>query len=116
MLDDETIVSQCVLFILAGYGTTASALSYAVFLLAKHPGTQQRLRQEIVELIEKHGDVTYQGIMEAKFLDACIMGKSTEQFFFIFIFTHFVLLSLYFAAQFHNPASKSVQWHRCKVL
>ncbi|XP_047493445.1 cytochrome P450 3A4-like [Penaeus chinensis] len=73
VLDDETIVSQCVLFILAGYGTTASALSYAAFLLAKHPDAQQRLRRELNALIEEHGDVTYQGIMEAKFLDACIM-------------------------------------------
>lgn len=76
VLDDETIVSQCVLFIIAGYGTTASALSYAAFLLAKHPDAQQRLRREINALIEEHGDITYQGVMEAKFLDACIMGKS----------------------------------------
>ncbi|XP_042886029.1 cytochrome P450 3A7-like [Penaeus japonicus] len=72
-LDDPTIVSQCVVFLIAGYGTTASALSYTAFLLAKYPEAQERLRRELHEVVEEHGDVTYQGIMEAKFLDACIM-------------------------------------------
>lgn len=74
-LDDPTIVSQCVVFLIAGYGTTASALSYTAFLLAKYPEAQERLRRELHEVVEEHGDVTYQGIMEAKFLDACIMGE-----------------------------------------
>ncbi|XP_042864014.1 cytochrome P450 9e2-like [Penaeus japonicus] len=72
-LDDLTIISQSVLFLVAGYDTTASTLAFASFLLAKHPEIQQRLRQEMNELIDQHGDITYQGIMEAKYLDACIM-------------------------------------------
>ncbi|XP_042886027.1 cytochrome P450 9e2-like [Penaeus japonicus] len=72
-LDELTIISQSVLFLVAGYDTTASTLAFASFLLAKHPEIQQRLRQEMNELIDQHGDITYQGIMEAKYLDACIM-------------------------------------------
>ncbi|XP_063607463.1 cytochrome P450 9e2-like [Penaeus indicus] len=72
-LDELTIISQSVLFLVAGYDTTASTLAFASILLAKHPEIQQRLRQEISEMVEEHGDITYQGIMEAKYLDACIM-------------------------------------------
>ncbi|XP_069991154.1 cytochrome P450 9e2-like [Penaeus vannamei] len=72
-LDEVTIISQSVLFLVAGYDTTASTLAFASFLLAKHPEIQQRLRQEMSEMVEEHGDITYQGIMEAKYLDACIM-------------------------------------------
>ncbi|MDK2413634.1 cytochrome P450, partial [Aphanizomenon sp. 202] len=57
----------------AGYDTTASTLAFASILLAKHPEIQQRLRQEMSEMVEEHGDITYQGIMEAKYLDACVM-------------------------------------------
>ncbi|XP_047493086.1 cytochrome P450 9e2-like [Penaeus chinensis] len=72
-LDELTIISQSVMFLVAGYDTTASTLAFASILLAKHPEIQQRLRQEISEIVEEHGDITYQGIMEAKYLDACVM-------------------------------------------
>ncbi|XP_047492928.1 cytochrome P450 3A24-like isoform X2 [Penaeus chinensis] len=72
-LDELTIISQSVMFLVAGYDTTASTLAFASILLAKHPEIQQRLRQEISEMVEEHGDITYQGIMEAKYLDACVM-------------------------------------------
>ncbi|XP_042230504.1 cytochrome P450 3A29-like isoform X2 [Homarus americanus] len=73
VLKDRVIVAQCVLFLVAGYDTTASTLAFSAFLLAKNPVQQQRLRQELQKMVEEHGDVTYQGIMEAKFLEACIM-------------------------------------------
>nr|XP_053654484.1 cytochrome P450 9e2-like [Cherax quadricarinatus] len=73
VLTDTRIVAQCVLFLIAGYDTTASTLTFSSFLLAKNPVHQQRLRQEVQHMVQEHGAVTYQGIMEAKFLDACIM-------------------------------------------
>ncbi|XP_069955417.1 cytochrome P450 9e2-like isoform X2 [Cherax quadricarinatus] len=73
LLTDKSIVAQCVLFLIAGYDTTASALAFSSFLLAKYPIHQLHLREEVQQMIEEHGDITYQGILEAKFLDACIM-------------------------------------------
>lgn len=75
VLSDRIIVSQCVLFLIAGYDTTASLLAFSSYLLAKYPEEQRRLREEIQAMIQEQGDITYQGIMEAKFLDACIMGE-----------------------------------------
>ncbi|KAG7155223.1 Cytochrome P450 6k1-like 2 [Homarus americanus] len=73
-LKDATIVANSILFILAGYETTATTLSFVAFLLAQHPEQQQRLRQELENIVKEYGTLTYQGIMEAKFLDACISG------------------------------------------
>ncbi|XP_068239069.1 cytochrome P450 3A2-like [Palaemon carinicauda] len=73
VLDDTTIISQSILFIIVGYDTTATTISIASFLISKSPEIQQRLRQELQEMIRKEGKLTYQGIMEAKFLDACLM-------------------------------------------
>ncbi|KAK8741814.1 hypothetical protein OTU49_002420, partial [Cherax quadricarinatus] len=73
VLTSKSIVAQSVLFLVAGYDTTASTLAFSSFLLAKHPIHQQRLREEIKQIIQEYGDITYQGIMEAKFLDACLM-------------------------------------------
>ncbi|KAK8741858.1 hypothetical protein OTU49_002428 [Cherax quadricarinatus] len=73
VLTSKSIVAQSVLFLVAGYDTTASTLAFSSFLLAKHPIHQQRLREEIKQIIHEYGDITYQGIMEAKFLNACLM-------------------------------------------
>ncbi|XP_045105231.1 cytochrome P450 3A41-like isoform X2 [Portunus trituberculatus] len=72
VLTDLSMVSQSVLFIIAGYDTTASLLANSSFLLAKNKDQQRRLRDELRQMVAEHGKITYQGIMEAKFLDACL--------------------------------------------
>ncbi|XP_045604561.1 cytochrome P450 9e2 isoform X2 [Procambarus clarkii] len=72
VLSDRMIVAQSVMFLIAGYDTTASTLAFSSYLLAKNPTHQQRLRQEVQDIVNEHGDITYQGIMEAKYLDACL--------------------------------------------
>ncbi|KAK8388435.1 hypothetical protein O3P69_020429 [Scylla paramamosain] len=71
-MSDLCLVSQSVLFIVAGYQTTAVLLSFSSFLLAKNKDQQQRLRDEMRQMVEEHGGITYQGIMEAKLLEACL--------------------------------------------
>lgn len=44
---DEDLVNQLMTFLAAGHETTASALSWAVYLLCKHPDVQTRLRAEL---------------------------------------------------------------------
>ena len=48
-LTDKEIVSNSITFLLAGYETTANALSYTSYLLALHPSVQDRLYAEIEE-------------------------------------------------------------------
>ncbi|XP_050716917.1 cytochrome P450 3A41-like [Eriocheir sinensis] len=72
VLSDMSLVAQCVLFIIAGYDTTASLLASSSFLLAKNKDEQQRLRDEVRQIVAEHGDLTYHGIMENKLLDACL--------------------------------------------
>ena len=46
-LDDAEIAGHSIIFILAGYETTANALTYVSYLLALHPDTQEKLQAEI---------------------------------------------------------------------
>ncbi|XP_064109319.1 cytochrome P450 9e2-like [Macrobrachium nipponense] len=71
-LTEKIIVANSVLFILAGFDTTATTISFVAFLLAKYPEVQQKLRKELNGLIQEPSEMTYQGIMEAKYLDACL--------------------------------------------
>lgn len=44
---DDDLVNQLMTFLAAGHETTASSLTWAVYLLCKHPDVQTRLRKEI---------------------------------------------------------------------
>lgn len=44
---DEGLVNQLMTFLIAGHETTASALSFAVCMMCKHPKIQSRLREEV---------------------------------------------------------------------
>ncbi|KAG7292359.1 hypothetical protein NEMBOFW57_002394 [Staphylotrichum longicolle] len=46
---DENLVDQLMTFLAAGHETTASAMTWAVYLLAKYPKIQERLRAEVRE-------------------------------------------------------------------
>ncbi len=50
-MSDQQLRDECVTVILAGHETTANALTFAVHLLAQHPGIQQRLHDEAVRVL-----------------------------------------------------------------
>jgi len=63
-------------FLIAGYDTSASALTFALYELAFHPEIQHRLRAEIMQVLKKHdGKLTYDGIKEMMYLDRVVSGK-----------------------------------------
>ncbi|XP_050697046.1 cytochrome P450 3A11-like [Eriocheir sinensis] len=71
-LENKTVVANSLLFILAGYDTTTTTLSFVAFHLARHKTYQDQVRQELLALVKEHGTLTYQGVMEARMLDAVI--------------------------------------------
>ncbi len=44
---DEDLIDQLMTFLAAGHETTATAMTWAAYLLARHPGAQARLRREV---------------------------------------------------------------------
>ncbi|XP_026479926.1 cytochrome P450 6k1-like [Ctenocephalides felis] len=48
--DDRVLVAQALLFMIAGYETSSSALSSTAYELARHPEIQEKVRQETAEL------------------------------------------------------------------
>ena len=65
------------MFFGAGFETAASTMSFCLYELAVNPDIQDRLKNEIDTVLEKHGgSVTYEGIQEMKYLDKIISGKA----------------------------------------
>ncbi|KAH8402378.1 hypothetical protein KR009_011599, partial [Drosophila setifemur] len=67
--DQDFLVAQAGVFFTAGFETSSSTMSFALYELSKHPEIQQRLRQEIHEaLVEGGGTLAYEKIHSLEYL------------------------------------------------
>ncbi|KAH8299851.1 hypothetical protein KR044_006895, partial [Drosophila immigrans] len=69
----EEMTAQAFIFFAAGFDTSASTLGFALFELAKQPLIQQKLRQEIEDILEaKGGEFTYEVMQELRYMELVI--------------------------------------------
>jgi cytochrome P450 family 6 len=81
-LSHDDLTAQATVFFLAGFDTSSSVTSYACWELAAHPEAQDRMQQEIDEVLGKHDDkVTYEALKDMKYLDCIINGNFILSFF-----------------------------------
>lgn len=110
----DEITANVFIFIAAGYETSASAITFCMYELAKNQNIQEKLREEIDRITEEYnGEVTYESLMKMKYLDNCINGKFIVIFFlkkktfrieninFPFSFDHILIFLLFFLLKKH---------------
>uniref|UniRef100_V5H5G9 Putative cytochrome n=2 Tax=Ixodes ricinus TaxID=34613 RepID=V5H5G9_IXORI len=72
-LTEDEVLSQCIIMFLAGLDTSSSVATYTTYLLALNPDVQERLRREVDECFEKHGDsLTYDIVSKLDYLNAVV--------------------------------------------
>lgn len=73
--DNLLLASQVVQFFFAGFENASLTISNALYELAWKPEIQEKARAEIVNILQKYdGKITYDGLEEMKYLEACIFG------------------------------------------
>jgi cytochrome P450 len=73
-------VAQALSFLLGGYETSGSTLSFALYELALYPEIQHRLRAEILQVLSKHdGKLTYDAIQDMSYLDRVVSGEERRE-------------------------------------
>lgn len=78
-LDEMT--AQAFLFFAGGFESSATTMSFCMYELAKYPRIQQRVYEEIVEILDKYnGQLTYDSICDMKFTGLCIDGECVRAF------------------------------------
>lgn len=71
-LSDEEIQEQVDTFLFEGHDTTASALQWTLYYLARHPEIQERCRQEVKHTLDASGEVCFDQLTELHYMAQCI--------------------------------------------
>ncbi|KAL1116454.1 hypothetical protein AAG570_004927 [Ranatra chinensis] len=70
---DGLLTAQAFVFFVAGFETTASAISYSLYLMARHKEVQDRARYEVRERkLISGGEITYEALRSMTYLESCI--------------------------------------------
>merc|ERR1719495_339797 len=69
-LDEEAIVATALVIMVAGYDTTGSTLSFVCYQLAKNPDVQERLRNEVEDVMDgNENELGYEDIKKMTYMD-----------------------------------------------
>ncbi|XP_060824010.1 cytochrome P450 6a2-like [Bombus pascuorum] len=69
-LTDTILAAQAFIFFAAGFETSSTTISHALYEMALNPDIQDKLRKEIIEFyVKTNGNLKYEQIKEMKYLD-----------------------------------------------
>ena len=68
-LTEDEIKANCILFFIAGYESSSTALAYVTHFLVNFPEVQNRLKEEINELFEREGKLDYNTITGLQYME-----------------------------------------------
>jgi cytochrome P450 family 6 len=69
----EQIAANVFIFYIAGNESSSSTIAYTLYELTQNEDLMERAKMDINKTLEKHdGKITYEAIMEMKFIDLCV--------------------------------------------
>ncbi|XP_066993022.2 probable cytochrome P450 6a13 [Anabrus simplex] len=72
-MTDNLLAAQAFVFFLAGFETSSTLLSFALYELALNPDIQARLREEVDTILQQHGGkLTYETLQDMPYLDKVV--------------------------------------------
>jgi cytochrome P450 family 6 len=76
-LSINELAAQAFVFFLAGYEISSTTMTFCLFELASNPEIQEKLRQEVFEVLKRHDNkLTYDATMEMHYMEKVINDKN----------------------------------------
>lgn len=72
-LSEQEVVDNAFLFLAAGFETTSNALAYVAYLLALHPDVQEQVFEEVSQVVQAEGGLTYEALAKLVYTEAVAM-------------------------------------------
>lgn len=86
-LSEEQMFIQLYALFMGGFDTSSIVISFTLLELCLNQDVQEKLRDEICACLKKHGEFTYEALMEMEYLDRVVSGKyELVQFFCNFLY------------------------------
>ena len=69
--EELTIIATAFVILVAGYDTTGSTLAFALYEMSKNPHVQEKLREEVDDLVKDDPDreITYEDLKDLKYVE-----------------------------------------------
>lgn len=74
-IDENETISHAFSVFIEGFETSSGVLSFALYAVAKNPEVQQKLREEMREVLERHNnDFSFDALQEMTYLEGVVLG------------------------------------------
>lgn len=67
MADRTTLAAQAITFFTAGQEATSSLLAFTLYELSLNKSIQDKIREEVTTMIDKHGGLTYEAVKDMEY-------------------------------------------------
>lgn len=72
-MDETELAGYTLTMFVEGFETSSSVLAFAIYEMARNPDIQERLYEEINEVLAHHNNVfTFEALQEMEYLECCI--------------------------------------------
>lgn len=75
-LSKYEIAAQCFVFFFAGFEASSNTISYTLLEFARNPEIQNKARQHIRDVLQKHKTISYEMLQDLTYIDQCIFGMN----------------------------------------
>lgn len=74
---DEELAGHCLSLFIDGFETSSQVMSFVLYELARHADIQDRVSNEVNEVLARHdSQITYEAMQEMWCLDCVVQGSS----------------------------------------